>query len=436
MKDYKNVAVNLSKIEILVVGGGFVGLTLAAKLLKNSNTNLTILENNLEKITKFQNREYGIFEPGLDGSLNSSIDKNRLRFVSDLSELKFDLAFICINTSKGQLNRIDKLITLINTLTKHLVNSGHIYLRSTVPVGITTKIHKSLKASSRNDLMIFYAPERTAEGIALKELDSLPQIIGSPELNEIKIGANMLSSLGFDVIETTNSESAEFIKCICNIWRDTNFAVSNEFAIFAEDLNLDIYEIIEKANFNYPRNPIPNPGPVGGPCLSKDTYLFLESINEALARDSIVLKSRKQNENLVNIANKVISSHRIGNPNQNIICFLGAAFKGKPRTNDFRNSFTQELIHIMKDKNFEIRVWDPTLIPADLFEYSKYYDEKLNSRDTNIVVVGNNANFIFDTVVLDFLRDLPASALIIDMWGVTRNIKNVNAQIYRFGFKV
>ena len=435
MRDYLNVVVNSSKIEILVVGGGFVGLTLAAKLLQNSNTNLTVLENNLDKISKFRIKEYGIFEPGLNEAFNSGIDKNRLRFVSDLSELKFDLAFICINTSKGELNRIDKLSDLIDTLTKHLVSSGHIYIRSTVPVGTTTKIYKSLKASLRNDIMIFYAPERTAEGMALSELDSLPQIIGSPVLSEVEIGTKMLSSLGFEVIETRNSETAEFIKCICNIWRDTTFAISNEFAMFAEDLNLDIFEIIEKANFRYPRSKIPKPGPVGGPCLSKDTYLFLESLNEVLANDSIILKSRKQNENLVNIASKVISDFISNNTNQNKICFLGAAFKGKPRTNDFRNSFTQELINVIKDKHFEIRVWDPTLISDDLFEYSVYFEKELRDKETNIVVIGNNADFIIDTHALDFLKALPPTALIVDMWGVTRSIENIQAQIYRFGVK-
>ena len=435
MRDCLNVVVNSSKIEILVVGGGFVGLTLAAKLLQNSNTNLTVLENNLEKISKFRIKEYGIFEPGLDEAFNSGIDKNRLRFVSDLSELKFDLAFICINTGKGELNRIDKLIDLIDILTKHLVNSGHIYLRSTVPVGTTTKIHKSLKASLRNDIMIFYAPERTAEGMALSELDSLPQIIGSPVLSEVEIGTKMLSSLGFEVIETRNSDSAEFIKCICNIWRDTTFAISNEFAIFAEDLNLDIFEIIEKANFRYPRSKIPKPGPVGGPCLSKDTYLFLESLSEVLANNSIILKSRKQNENLVNIASKVISDFVSNNTSQDKVCFLGAAFKGKPRTNDFRNSFTQELIHVIKDKNLEIRVWDPTLISDDLFEYSVYFEKELRGKDTNIVVIGNNADFIIDNYALDFLKSLPPTSLIVDMWGVTRNIENIQAQIYRFGIK-
>ena len=120
---------------------------------------------------------------------------------------------------------------------------------------------------------------------------------------------------------------------------------------------------------------------------------------------------------------------------QNKVCFLGAAFKGKPRTNDFRNSFTQELIHVIKDKKFEIRVWDPTIISDDLLEYSVYFEKELRSKDTNIVVIGNNADFIIDTLALDFLKALGPTALIIDMWGVTRSIENIEAQIYRFGSK-
>ena len=151
--------------------------------------------------------------------------------------------------------------------------------------------------------------------------------------------------------------------------------------------------------------------------------------------DSIILKSRKQNENLVNIASKVISDFVSNNTSQDKVCFLGAAFKGKPRTNDFRNSFTQELIHVIKDKNLEIRVWDPTLISDDLFEYSVYFEKELRGKDTNIVVIGNNADFIIDNYALDFLKSLPPTSLIVDMWGVTRNIENIQAQIYRFGVK-
>ena len=39
--------------RILIVGGGFVGLTLAAKLLKSKEIFVTVLENNVEKVDSF-----------------------------------------------------------------------------------------------------------------------------------------------------------------------------------------------------------------------------------------------------------------------------------------------------------------------------------------------------------------------------------------------
>jgi hypothetical protein len=214
---------------------------------------------------------------------------------------------------------------MINLLTDNLISSGHIYLRSTVPVGTTVKIHNAIQSSSRDDIKIFYAPERTAEGVALKELDSLPQIIGSPESTNLKIGADMLSTLGFEIIETTNSETAEFIKLMCNIWRDSTFAISNEFAIIAESLNLDVFEIIEKANFQYPRATVPKPGPVGGPCLSKDTYILFESLDQSLHENSIVLRSRKQNEKLVDLAHSAGFKSFCGSEQDKLFRYLNTA---------------------------------------------------------------------------------------------------------------
>jgi UDP-N-acetyl-D-mannosaminuronic acid dehydrogenase len=423
-------------MNILIVGGGFVGLTLAAKLLKTKKHKVTVLEINPEKINNFYHEQYGIYEPGLDEILSSSFNDKRLRFIQNIDNTKINVVFVCVNTNKAEANRLEKQISMINLLADNLISSGHIYLRSTVPVGTTAKIYNAIQSSPRNDIKIFYAPERTAEGVALKELDSLPQIIGSPESTSLKIGADMLSTLGFEIIETTNSETAEFIKLMCNIWRDSTFAISNEFAIISESLNLDVFEIIEKANFQYPRATVPKPGPVGGPCLSKDTYLFFESLDQSLHKNSIILRSRKQNEKLVDLAFNVIHKYLETNPERKKVCFLGATFKGKPRTNDFRNSFTQDLINMLNQHNLEIKVWDPTLTPPDLLEHSNLLAKDLKLDNFDIIVIGNNANFISETEVTVFLESLLDSALIVDMWGVTRELKNIKANIYRFGVKV
>jgi NADH dehydrogenase FAD-containing subunit len=58
MKDCLSVDDNKSKKNILIVGGGFVGLTLAAKLLKNKENYATVLETNLEKVNNFHVKNY------------------------------------------------------------------------------------------------------------------------------------------------------------------------------------------------------------------------------------------------------------------------------------------------------------------------------------------------------------------------------------------
>ena len=53
------------KSNILVIGGGFVGLTLAAKLLKTKSCHVTILENNPSRFLSLKNEKYYVDEPGL-----------------------------------------------------------------------------------------------------------------------------------------------------------------------------------------------------------------------------------------------------------------------------------------------------------------------------------------------------------------------------------
>ena len=425
----------IKKPSILIVGGGFVGLTLAAKLLKSEQTTVVILEQDQIKVDDYKNQNYRIYEPGLDEIFNRCVKQSRLKFEQNLKNELFDIIFICINTQKNETNRSESQYKLFDYLQSFLNLGGCIYLRSTVQIGLTSQLYKYAQNSARKDVKIFFAPERTAEGAAIQELDFLPQILGSPSINDLEIGEKVLTSLGFSIVPTTNSESAEFIKLICNVWRDSIFAISNEFAVFAQSLGLNIFEIIEKANYKYPRANISKPGPVGGPCLSKDTYIFIESIASQLTDNSLVLAARKQNENLENLALQKILEYEKDQGIKPKIIFLGAAFKGKPKTNDFRDSFTKNLIQKAKSSHleFEVSIWDPSLSPKDLLDFAGYYVENLTATHYDIIVLGNNAEFLFSEKVSSFLSKIDRRSLIIDMWGVVENSREIKANLFRFG---
>ena len=55
-----------NKVNILVVGAGAVGLTLAAKLLKTKAVHVTLLENDIKRFSLLQQGNYIIDEPGMD----------------------------------------------------------------------------------------------------------------------------------------------------------------------------------------------------------------------------------------------------------------------------------------------------------------------------------------------------------------------------------
>jgi UDP-N-acetyl-D-mannosaminuronic acid dehydrogenase len=423
--------------NILIVGGGFVGLTLAAKLLKSKKICITVLENNNQKILNFKRGKYGVFEPGLDRLLSKAYFSGKLKFLELLDKDYFDAVFVCIGTPRSQgINYERNQFKIIyESIKNNLKIDSILFLRSTVEIGTTKSLKNFVKLSGRTDIKVLFAPERTAEGVALLELDTLPQILGSAEISDLKYGFDFMVQLGFNVIKTSSSDAAEFIKLMCNVWRDTIFGVANEFAFLSESIGLNIWELIEKANKNYPRAVIPVPGPVNGPCLSKDTYILINHKEFPNSDNSLLLKARTINEQVEIRAYEKMMDYISTNSSQNRTLFLGSAFKGSPKTNDTRQSLTTNLLNrlISENQKIEIKIWDPSIFNEDASELSNYYLNKLEIIEYDIIIFGNNSQIFTQESFLNKLKKLPQSSIIIDMWGIIQNHKDYSAQIYSFG---
>jgi nucleotide sugar dehydrogenase len=241
-----------------------------------------------------------------------------------------------------------------------------------------------------------------------------------------------LLEIGFTIVKCSNAESAEFVKLISNAWRDTIFGVSNEIALMAESIGLDAAEIIHVANYKYPRANIPSAGPVGGPCLYKDSHILLNSFSQEFREKSIIYSARTLNEKVeLNIYELLLQHLKIGSK----VLFIGAAFKGSPKTNDIRNGLTSNLIRrIQRDeKQINVRIWDPTLEPADLLDLAQLNIYSLSDFSPKIVVIGNNSQEIISESVIDFLNKLSLNTLIIDPWRMYQKSKKTRAKIYHLG---
>lgn len=423
--------------NILIIGGGFVGLTLAAKLLKTNSCHVTILENNPSRYLFLMNRNYYVDEPGLHEILDVGVSDLRLNFIDSVSSDLFDSVFICIGTLPNFISEESskQVIALTHIVKKSLKRNGLVFLRSTVTIGATQTFADQLKILERSDGQVFFLPERTAEGIALAELDSLPQIIGPTMGTNVSDARVYLTELGFELIECSDSMAAEFIKLICNAWRDTVFGISNEIALMAEELGLDSTEIINAANNKYPRANIPLPGPVGGPCLFKDSHILLESFNKSFKDQSIIAAARSVNEKVESKIYERISAHLDKSNLEYEILFIGAAFKGFPKTNDTRNGLTANIVKKIQDskKPTQIKIWDPTIVIEPLNELSIYSVDTLAGVKPSVVVIGNNSKALMTDEVLRLLTNLSETTLIIDPWRSYTGHGDISAGLYQLG---
>ena len=112
---------------------------------------------------------------------------------------------------------------------------------------------------------VAFCPERIAEGHALEELRSLPQIIGADDAAAGDRAEALFGRLAAKTIRTTSRE-AELAKLFTNTWRYMKFAVANQFFAIADQAGVDYTNVLRAIREDYPRAAdLPGPGFAAGP---------------------------------------------------------------------------------------------------------------------------------------------------------------------------
>jgi len=406
---------------IVIVGLGYVGLTLAAFMadhgFKVHGTEVrTFILENLEKRKAF------FLEANLDNVLERVIDNGSFTFSEKIPTSKLNRIFIItVGTpllSSKKVNT-DYIINVAREV-ESVANDGDlVILRSTVKLGTTNKIIRPILESNGKKIDLAFCPERTLEGAALSELDNLPQIIGADTERERVRASEVFNKITSSVVLVSNNETAELIKLTDNVQRDIHFAISNEVARAANQFPIKASEVISAGKLGYPRTNLSSPGPVGGPCLEKDSFLLAESLgwNTSLAQSAREINLGLVRETVMFISGKA-RILGIQNPK---ISILGIAFKGTPETNDLRGSVSIQIYDMLKTAlpTAEIYGFDPMVSQEEANTYGINLHNSLNDsfEGADIVLLANN-NKVFANIDIDSLSmKLRKPSLIYDYWG-------------------
>ncbi|MDR2017464.1 MAG: nucleotide sugar dehydrogenase [Syntrophobacterales bacterium] len=351
--------------DVCVVGGlGHIGLPLGIALAKaGKRVMLFDIDKTTEEIVKAGKVPF--MENGAEEALQAVLGRN-LFISSDRSVIK-EGYFIVIVIGTPVDEHLNPEFTIFKKVFSEFLefidDNQHIILRSTVYPGTTKKIKELLKSNGRKTKVSF-CPERIAEGKAIEELKSLPQIVSSFDDKAALEAKELFLCLTEDVI-LLKPEEAELAKLFTNAWRYIQFSIANQFYEIATDNGLDFYRIFDAITFKYPRaNGFPGAGFAAGPCLFKDTMQLAAFNNNSffLGHAAMLI-----NEGLPNfIVERLKNRYPL---HEKTVGILGMAFKGD--NDDIRESLSFKLKKILEIEAKKVLCTDPyvrsdSLIPIEL----------------------------------------------------------------------
>jgi len=385
---------------VVVGGGGHVGLPLSLVLARAGLT-VGIYDTSETTVARICRGEMPFLEDGADELLREVLPTGRLRASTDVRMLRdVQHVVVVIGTPIDEFLNPSMAIfeRAVDQLAPYLAEDALVVLRSTVYPGTTEYVEQALKDRGCK-VDVAFAPERIAEGHALEELGTLPQIIGADDERAGDRAEMLFSKLGAEIIRTTSKE-AELAKLFTNAWRYMKFAVANQFFMVAHDAGVDYTRVLTAIRQNYPRaQDLPGPGFAAGPCLLKDTMQLA-----AFTPDHFPLGQTAVQIN-EGLPSYVVSAmeRRYGSLKGRTIGLLGMAFKGE--SDDIRSSLSYKLRKLLAWKGAHVLCTDPFVADDRLVPLGRVMDQ------SEILVLGAPHKAYRELEIGG--RD------VVDVWGLT-----------------
>jgi nucleotide sugar dehydrogenase len=412
---------NFNDNNVCIVGLGYVGLTLAVVMCE-AGFRVHGVERDAQVATQIAAGQPHFMEYGLASRLARQVASGRLTASTAWPDPEHVSVYIVtVGTPLNSSGVVDlsSITDVSDTLAARIKPNDLIILRSTVKIGVTRGLVKERIEKSGRPFDIAFCPERTVEGRALEELRSLPQIVGGDRPEATNRAAQLYSFLTPTVVRVDSLEAAEMIKLVNNTQRDLLFAFANEIALVCEDVGVSAKEVITAGNMGYARSMVPLPGPVGGPCLSKDPYILAESTSSPTALAQLSLLSRKLNEGLPKAIIARLKTFLPGTAISRIAIF-GLAFKGRPETSDLRGTLATQLIADLRSHFPAATIvgFDPAVAAGDMrtlgIEYTNSAIEA--ARGAQLAIFQNNNLRFQDIDFWALSSEMAVGGFIYDMW--------------------
>ena len=355
-----SLVVALWKSDVTILGGcGHVGLPLGLALA-DSGLKVTLYDNNMAAVDQVQAGKMPHLEAGAQEVLRRTLAAGSLTASVETSSVgASECLVVVIGTPVDEHLNPDPqaVITALEGIADQLVDGQILILRSTVFPGVTKMVERLVNRLDKA-IDVAFCPERIAEGRAMEELLTLPQIVAARSDHAYLRAASLFGRLTNTVLRL-EPEEAELAKLFTNSYRYIKFAAANQLYMMANDFGLDYERIRAAVIQDYPRAAdLPGSGFAAGPCLLKDTMQLAAFNNNNFA---LGLASMQINEGLpLYLVSRIESRYDLDSMTVGI---LGMAFKGE--SDDNRSSLSYKLKRVLKVRAGAVLTTDPFVTVDD-----------------------------------------------------------------------
>lgn len=427
VKDFKK-RIAAKKVNIAVVGLGYVGLPLAVEFAR-SGFRVFGIEIDQGRLNHLKKKESYITDIPTK-QLRPLLASGKLLAVNNFNVLsKSDVVIICVPTplKKKYYPDISFIEQAVKSISNNLKTGSLVILESTTYPGTTEEVILPLLETNRRkhgrDFFLSFSPERIDPGNKNFPVHKIPKVVGGLSAEATELAVEVYKNIIERVIPVSSARVAEMVKLLENTFRLINIGLIDEMAVMAHKMNVDIWEVVQAASskpFGF-MTFFPGPG-VGGHCIPKDPlYLYWK------ARKYYGFKSRfiklasdiisRMPEYIVERIEELLKDKRIAFKKAKVLV-VGVTYKKDVR--DLRKSPSLEIIDILKERVSDVAYFDP-LIP-----YLKF-----NHTDLKCMKLSKKALAKFDCVLIatdhscldyDFL--LHNSRVIFDARNVYKNSRD------------
>lgn len=334
--------------QVAVIGLGYIGLPTAA-LLATYGWNVCGVDVSRRVVDTVNAGGVHIEERDLDKLVQEAIAAQTLVASTKVPSASFYMIAVPTPLRDGKEPDISYVEAAARAIAPNILPGACVIVESTSPVGTTERVAEIIAemrpdivvpragSTEEADIALAYCPERVLPGKIVNELVYNDRVIGGVTPACADRAAVLYTSFVKGDCLYTTARVAETVKLVENSFRDVNIAFANELSMIADEIGVDVWEVIRLAN-RHPRVNILQPGPgVGGHCIAVDPW-FLVAGAPQTAR--LVRTAREVNDEKAHYTEAKIRALIEAAP-EGKVALLGLAFK--PDIDDFRESPALEI---------------------------------------------------------------------------------------------